>query len=201
MRAARCIDRRTSTPARGFTLIEVLVVIVVIGIAAVTLTMVSARSSTLSATMLREQQAFNLASTLLEEVKRLPFTYCDPDLDSAHAPTALNAAGCTVQEVLGPEGGQTRTGTSPLAFNNVNDYNNFAMTGAAMTDAYGNAIGANLPSLVNCTARVAEQNVVFAGLPLAETLRIQVTVTCPELNAPVMVEGIRVRYAPNQSTY
>lgn len=190
---------RRLAPARalrsGFSLIELLVVIVVLGIAGTTLTMVSTRSSEMSARMLREQQALALATALLNEVRQMPFTWCDPT--DANAATATSAGGCaTTPELMGPEPGETRLGA--LRYNNVNDYNGFSMTGAAMRDAANNLISATLPTVANCTVRVTVAPQAVAGVTAGDALRVAVRVDCPGQIAPVVVDAIRVRYAPNQ---
>ena len=64
---------------------ELLIIIVVLGIAAASLTMLSTRSAELSASVARSA-SHGLANALLEEVKAMPFTYCDPN--DANAGTA-----------------------------------------------------------------------------------------------------------------
>lgn len=186
--------------ASGFTLIEVLMVIVVIGVAAAALTTLSMRGGTQSAEMLRTQQAGALASALLDEVRSMPFTYCDPNDPSAG--TATSAAGCATPELPGPEGGELRlSGVLPL--DNVSDYNGLTLAGATLRDITNVALSTNLPQVAGCTVRFSVQPTVFAGITVAsgDALRILVTVNCPGISSPVIAEGLRVRYAPNQYQY
>lgn len=192
----RCAPR---LPARGFTLIEVLIVIVVIGVAAVALTQLSMRGSTMSSQMMRSQQARALATALLNEVESMPFTYCDPN-DGA-AGMANSPAGCAIPEAIGAEAGETRLGATPL--DNVNDYNGTALAGGTLRDAANQLLGTNLPQLASCSATFVVRAVALGTITLAsgDALQIQVTVNCPGVDAPAVVEGIRVRYAPNQYQY
>ena len=74
---------------RGFTLIDVLVLIVLVGTVAGSLTVLFSRLSAQSAQTLRAQQALTLAMSLLDEVRAMPMTYCDPQ--DARATTATGA--------------------------------------------------------------------------------------------------------------
>ncbi len=172
---------------QGFTLVELLIIIVVLGIAGATLTMVSARSAQLSASMLREQQAFALANAMLDEIVAMPFTPCDPTPSSCAAPE--NAA-------PGPEAGEARNGVN--GFDNVNDYNGLNVAVGTLRDVFNNSIAAELPTVSNCALRVAVVPQALPLVPATEALRITVTVTCPGQMGPVAAETIRVRYAPDR---
>lgn len=192
--------RAPRLPARGFTLIEVLIVIVVIGVAAVALTQLSMRGSTMSSQMMRSQQARALATALLTEVESMPFTYCDPN-DGAVG-TANSPTGCGTPEAMGAEAGETRLGAIPL--DNVNDYNGIpTLAGGTLRDAANQLLGTNLPQLASCTADFVVRAVALGTITLAsgDALQIQVTVRCPGVDAPAVAEGIRVRHAPNQYQY
>lgn len=194
--------RHVTRPApHGFTLIEVLVVIVVIGVAAVTLTNLSMRGSAQSAQVMRDQQAGALAAALLDEVRSMPFTYCDPALDPA-AEAATSVASCSVPEVPGPEGGETRL-SATLPWNNVSDYDGQSLIGATLRDIANVALSTNLPQVAGCTVRFSVQPVAFMAITAAsgDALQILVTVNCPGLLSPVTAEGLRVRYAPTQFAY
>lgn len=199
----------------GFSLIELLLVIVILGIAAATLTVVSARSAEMSASVIKQQQARTLADGMLEEIKAMPFTYCEPSQDLPHVSNAAAAADCAVLEVppapfpVGPDGGGGENRVAPPAFrfDNVNDYNGLNIPAGTLQDASGALVVGALPSLSNCQVRAAVSRVVMPALPpnpappATEALRIVVTVTCPDLIAPVMAETIRMRYAPRRYLY
>jgi MSHA pilin protein MshD len=191
--------------SRGFSLIELLVVIVVLGIAATSLMAASGRSSVQSAQMMREQQMLNVATALIDEVKGMPFTYCDPDRDGSWR-TAGSSAACSVPEAAGAESGQTRFGTAPNKFNNVTDYNGYTMPGtgcASLCDAGGTQIAAASQSLSGCDAAVAVTAVGVGGIAAndasgrPQSVRIAVTVRCPGIPAPVVLQAFRLRHAPN----
>jgi MSHA pilin protein MshD len=196
---------------RGFTLIDVLLVIVLLGIVAAALTATSARLASQSSQTLRSRQAFAVAQSLLDEVRHMPFTFCDGDDPNVLSATRARLGGpdCALRvDVLGPEPGtaESRYGTTPATrFDNVSDYQGFTMPGpgcAGLCDMAGNVINATGP-LAGCGARV---NMVAQALPniaaldadgQPQALRIAVTVTCPGIEA-IYADGIRVRYAPNQ---
>src|SRR5688572_29028057 len=111
----------------GFSLIEVVVAIVVIGIGLAGLMALYSQLTRASVDPMVRKQALAVAASLLEEIQLTPFTHCDPD--DANVYTAL-ATPCTTSEAMGPEG-ETRYGTP--RFDNVNDYENFKM-GSGMPD-------------------------------------------------------------------
>jgi MSHA pilin protein MshD len=176
------------TNARGLSLIELLVFIVVVGIAVTGVVSVFRLNARASADPVVRKQAVAIAESLLEEVLAKPFTYCDPD--DANADTASSAAGCaTTAEALGPEAGETRF-ANLTPFDNVNDYNGFSMAG--ISDLSGAAVA----GLTAYSATIQVQPVgVFNGIPAGETLFVTATVTGPG-NTSVSLSGYRTRYAP-----
>ena len=176
--------------ARGVSLIELLVFIVVVGIAVTgVLALYGANVRTSGDPMVRKQ-ALAIAESLLEEVLAKPYTYCDPD--DANVETAADASGCaTTPEGTGPENaGETRY-ANLTPFDNVNDYDDFAMTG--ITDL----TEADVVGLDAYSARVAVQPAgAFHGIPAGETLLVTVTVSGPG-NQAVSLSGYRTRHAPN----
>ncbi len=191
---------------RGFTLIDLLMVIVLTGIVAGTMTVVFSRLAEQSAQGLREKQAQILAQGLLAEVRAMPFTYCDPqDARVASASRArLGAADCATQvDGLGPEPGESRS--NPAArFDGVSDYQNFSMPGpgcASLCDRNGSPLPvAGL--LAACRASVLLAPLALPGVPALDgdgrpqALSISVSVACPGM-ATAVAEGVRLRYAPN----
>lgn len=173
---------------RGLTLIELLVFIVITGIAATSLVSVMGNLGQHSAALLPDKQAQTLADGLLDEILAQPFTYCDPD--DANAATATSAAACaSLAENLGPEAGETRGGATP--FDNVNDYNGFGPAPPSFPNA------APIPDLAVYQVQASVQSAgAIAGVPAADTLRVTVTVTPPN-GAPIRQQVVRVRFAPN----
>jgi MSHA pilin protein MshD len=189
---------RRAAGQRGISLIELIIFIVVIGVAVAGVLAAFISSTRASADPMIQKQALSIAEALLEEVQLQPFTYCDPD-DTAAA-TALSSAACTGGAggandeslvPLGPEGGESRT--SIPFFDNVSDYmlqpNGFTIN--PITDINGAALGLDGYS---ASITVATQGI--GAIPADEALLITVSVTGPS-NTTVVLHGYRVRYAPN----
>ncbi len=189
-----------SSGQRGVTLVELIIFIVVVGIAAMGVLLVIDVATRSSADPMIQKQALAAAEALLEEVQLQPFTYCDPD--DANAATALAAANCTggaggpndenrlVAGQLGPEAGETRS-SATTPYDNVSDYNGLVI-GPGITDLSGTAI----PGLGAFTAMVTVANQAIGAVPAADALLIGITVTGPG-DTTVVLHGYRVRYAPN----
>lgn len=180
-----------STDERGLSLIELLVFIVVVGIAVTGVLSVFSLNARTSADPVVQKQALAIADSLLEEVLAKPYTYCDTD--DANVETASSTAGCATmaETAMAPEAGETRY-SNLTPYDNVNDYNNFQMLNG-IVDPSGNAV----PDLNGYTASVQVQPAgAFNGIPAGETLLVTVTVTGPG-NHGVTLSGYRTRYAPN----
>jgi MSHA pilin protein MshD len=177
-------------------LVELIVFIVIVGIAVAGILLALNLSTRASADPLTQKQALGIAEAVLEEVQLQAFTYCDPD--DANVATATSPAGCaSPPEGAGPEGGEDRYSTV-TPFDNVNDYHGFDSNVAApsgltgIRDITGNVI-AGLGGY-RATVIVAEQG--LGTIPGPEALLITVTVTGPA-GASARLDGYRVRYAPN----
>src|SRR6266705_5855266 len=77
----------------GISLIELIVFIVIVGIAVAGVVGALSMATRSSADPMIQKQALAIAEALLEEVQLQPFTYCDPD--DPQAATAQSAGGCT----------------------------------------------------------------------------------------------------------
>jgi MSHA pilin protein MshD len=193
----------------GISLIELIMFIVIVSVALAGILLVMNVTTRGSADPLVHKQALAIAESLLEEVELMPFTFCDPDDANATLATSavVGGAGCAATvEGLGPEtiggvvedryGGATPTATNAY-FDNVNDYNGFAMAAGAIRDITNTAIG---PAGYRATVAVANNSLPAAGgspaIVASEALLITVTVTGPD-NVPVVLDGIRTRYSPN----
>ncbi len=181
------------TSERGLSLIELLVFIVVVGIAVTGVLSVFSFNARTSADPMVRKQALAIAESLLEEVLAQPYTYCDPD--DANVETASSPGDCAVSETaMAREPGESR-GANLKPLDNVNDYNGYPMPVIAGPD--GNAV----PNLNGYSASVQVQPVAnFNGIVPApgdnETLLVTVTVNGPG-NQGVTLSGYRTRYAPN----
>jgi MSHA pilin protein MshD len=180
----------STTDQRGLSLVELLVFIVVVGIAVSGVLSVYSLNVRSSADPMLRKQALAIAESLLEEVLAKPYTYCDPD--DANVETASSPAGCATmaETAMAAEGGETRY-SNVTPYDNVNDYNGFAM--GPIIDLGNNAVA----GLAGYSASVQVQPAgAFNGIPAGETLLVTVTVTAPG-NQGVSLSGYRTRYAPN----
>jgi MSHA pilin protein MshD len=187
----------STTDQRGLSLVELLVFIVVVGIAVSGVLSVYSLNVRSSADPMLRKQALAVAESLLEEVLAKPYTYCEPDdanVETATHPTAIPFVPCaTTPEGIGPEVAQGETRYSNLTpYDNVNDYDGFSMAGG-IVDLNNNAV----PGLGAYSADIRVQPAgAFNGIPAGETLLVTVTVTAPG-NQGVSLSGYRTRYAPN----
>ena len=183
-----------SIRSRGVTLVELIVFIVIVGVAMAGLFAAFNTITAASADPQVRKQVLAIAESLMDEVSLMPFTFCDPD-DPA-APTAASAAVCTVpangeEAAMGPEAGETRY-SAATPFDNVSDYHGFSMSSGIqdITNTTVSGLGAYSASI----------SVALAGTALGLTanndaLRISIVVTGPG-GVSTTLEGYRTRYAP-----
>jgi MSHA pilin protein MshD len=177
----------------GITLIELIVFIVIVGVALTGMLTVFNLTARTGADPMIRKQMLAIAEGLMDEVAAQPFTWCDPD--DPVAATAISAV-CATQEFTAPgapEAGETRVGPAPPFFDNVNDYNGLAgiinnITGTAMPVGYSAGITV-VQSALGPLVPLANQ------VPLAASLLITVTVSFNNEN--LTVQGYRTRYVPN----
>jgi MSHA pilin protein MshD len=181
---------RGGADQRGASLVEVIVFIVVVSIAAGAVLGALQWSIRASPDPVIRKQMLAIAESLLDEISQAPFTWCDPT--DANVATATSAAGCaSLAEAIGPEPGESRYSTgSP--FNNVNDYDGFSMAGIR------NVVNDPIAGLEAYSASTAVQPATLADAAgaAAPALRIIVTVTGPA-NGQLVMEALRTRHAPN----
>ena len=171
----------------GATLIELVMFIVIVGVAVTGVVSVMNLVSQHSADPMIQRQAQAIAEALLEEIELQPSTFCDPD--DANAATATSSLGCaTTPESLGAEPGETRF-TSPQ-FDNVNDYDGYSMSPIVdITNTPVTGLGTYTASVT-----ILQDGAAFA-LPADAVLRIDVRARSGA--ADITVTGYRFRYAPN----
>ncbi|HUW29960.1 MAG TPA: prepilin-type N-terminal cleavage/methylation domain-containing protein [Sulfuriferula sp.] len=173
----------------GLSLIELVMFIVIVGVAVAGVLSVMNVTTQHSADPMIRKQAQAIAESLLEEIELQPFTYCFPT--DPLALTASSASGCT-GGVAGSEDTLPATArvTSPRNANNVSDYMNFSMS--PIVDIAGSPIA-------GLGAYTASVNISQAGatfsLPAAEVLQIDVRVVSGDTD--ITLTGYRFRYAPN----
>jgi MSHA pilin protein MshD len=178
------------------SLVELIIFIVVVGVAVVGVLAAINLGTRASADPMVQKQALAIAEALLEEVQLQPFTYCDPD--DANAAGALGSGSCAVAAnnenlAMGPEAGETRAGAQP--FDNVSDYHGLTLTGISGIDNVAIAALGNY----NAAITVTNQAIATATpVPASDALLIRVEVTGPPgTDVSVVLHGYRVRYAPN----
>ena len=175
--------------ARGLSLIELILFIVVVSAALAGVLSVFLTATTASADPMLRRQALAIAESLLEEVQLMPFTFCDPD--DANLETAASSGGCaSLVQGLGPNAGETRFG--PPQFDNVGDYHGYTMNG--IVDINNSAV----PGLAsyNASVVVAPTSLGTIAAASVDALRITVNVTGPG-STSVVLDGVRTRQAPN----
>jgi MSHA pilin protein MshD len=185
----------SSSRQRGFSLLEAVVFIVVLGIGIAGMAVLYNQLTLSSVDPLIRKQALAIANSLMEEIQLRPFTYCDPDdplvFTETNPATGCSAAANREAVVIGPEAGETRY--ADPRFDNVSDYHGFPM--AAIVDANNNPVA----GLGGYSASVSVANAggdFPGGIPADAALLISVTVWGPA-NVSVSLQGYRLRYAPN----
>jgi MSHA pilin protein MshD len=192
---------------RGVTLIELVMFIVIVGIAVAGILVVYTNTVRHSADPLIRKQMLAVAEAMLEEAKLMPFTYCDPDdANAATAGAAVVGVGdcAATVETMGPEAGETRY-VAATPFDNINDYAGFD-TATAIPSGIADLSGTVIGGLAGYQAQVAAitQSLGPGGGLIAavdgngapQVLQITVTVTASGGDS-VSLSGYRARYAPN----
>jgi MSHA pilin protein MshD len=180
-----CINRHQ----RGLTLIELIMFIVIVGVALAGVLTVLNHTTQHSADPVVRKQALAIAEAILEEVMLQPFTTCDPDDATASTGTCTS-----VTEAIGPDvnpSGTTETRASTTApFDNVNDYHGLSTTtniaggGSAVYTASVTVVAADLG-----TTASPEITTASGG-----ALLITVTVAAP--SESIQLQGYRTRHSP-----
>lgn len=183
--------------ARGFTLIELVIFIVVVSVAVLGVLRVISFTTANSADPQLRKQALVLAESMLEEVQLARYTFCNPIQDPA-VETATSAAGCTV-----PQNVSATPSTPDRPYYNVTDYARAFNTPVTYTkDAskidfpagYIVTVAVAPEAALGPTdARIAPADATPANM---NALRITVVVTYGG-NQTITLVGYRTRYAPN----
>lgn len=184
---------------RGVTLIELIVFIIIVGVGVVGVLSTMAPILRTSANPMIRKQMVALAESVLLEVLRQPFTYCDPD--DANASTASSTADCTGAAAGSQDkGGAALTSSTPAGetrlvpplYDNVADYGGYSQT--PVTDITGAASGLPaLPDGYGVAVAVTRAGNTFGLLP-ADALQVVVTVTSG--TESLALSSYRFRYAP-----
>jgi MSHA pilin protein MshD len=186
------------TPQAGISLIELIMFVVIVGVAVAGVLAIFNIATQKSADPAARKQLQAIAEAMLQEVQLMPFTYCDPD--DANAATAgaatVGVGNCAATvEAIGPEAGETRYNAAN-PFDNVNDYHGFDTNTATPSGIAGLA---GYRAQVTVTAQAlgpgGSQVPATDGNGQAQSLRIDVTVTSPR-GETLSLSGYRTRYAP-----
>jgi len=177
----------------GFTLIETIVFLLVVGIGVAGLLSAMSTAIRFSADPLPQKQALALAESLMEEITSAGFTFCQPQ--DPNFLSATNTAQCTpaLVEKVGPD---TFSGvTEARPFDNVNDYVKAYGVSAAIS---ATDVSSGIAAPAGYDARVTISQVGIAGISATESLLVNVTVTGPN-NTRISLDGFRTRHAPRVS--
>ncbi|CDG82752.1 type II secretion system protein [Janthinobacterium agaricidamnosum] len=186
---------RRATARRGFTLIELIVFILIVGIAVAGLVKIFSFTTSRSADPQLRKQALALAEGMLEEVELARFTFCDPLADPA-ADTASGAGACSTPQQ--PRAAAPATGRP---YYNVSDYvRAFNQAVSYSTDAAGNKFpaGYTVNVTINPDAGLGPSGAtVPSDATPANMNALRITVAVSYANGSVALTGYRTRYAPN----
>ena len=210
------IKPRSFSRQRGLTMIELVLFIMIVGVALAAIVGVMNFTTQHSADPVRRKQALMLAEALLEEVELAKFTYCDvydprAGSDDAAAVTGPGDCAAGTVENWGPEANNARP------FDNVNDYvakagepaiNAFSAdtrlttASTSLVDANGNALPLD-GFTASVTIRPATlgsadgTNVIGnANNNAAQAEVLRITVTIGYDGQALSLDGYRTRYAP-----
>jgi MSHA pilin protein MshD len=190
---------------RGVTLVELILFIVIVGIAVGGILTVMSLTTRASADPVRRKQALIIAEGLLEEVELARFSYCDPaDPNAGDADTVKSAADCAIPERWGQQNPEPTDTASGRPFDNVNDYVGAPRTWTAAFDNAGVLADANGNPLdvSGYTARLSIAPASLNGIgsdadTAADTEVLRITVEVSYGGESVTLDGYRTRYAPN----
>jgi MSHA pilin protein MshD len=197
---------------RGVTLVELIIFIVIVGIAVggiITVMNLTTRGST---DPVRRKQALIIAEGLLEEVELAKFSFCDPaDPDASDDSIVTSTATCpAVQERWGQLAPEPTDASSGRPFDNINDYvtvpgvptTAFNNSAGVLVDANGDVLGVNGYSARLTITPASLQGIGndLANPPndtnTADTDVLRITVTVSFDGQSITLDGYRTRYAP-----
>ena len=166
----------------GFTLLEVLVTLVVIGIAATSIMGVFISTVRTSADPLIQQQAIAIAEAYMEEIQSKKF--CQDVSVPMTLPPPQPIPAC-VTETGGAEAGESRS-----TFNDIQDYNDSSVDGT-IKDQNDAVISGLAGYAIDVVVSAAE----LGGITQASgnAMRIDITVSHAAID-PISLSGFRANY-------
>lgn len=187
---------------RGVTLIELILFIMIIGIALTAIIGVMNVTSRGSLDPVRAKQALMIAEGLLEEVQLAAFSRCDPTSNEPLVPS-VPPAPCNIPEAWGQVSPEP-VGARP--YDNVNDYVPAANTPTAafnvnnvLADANGRALNVTgYTATVAITPEAVGPSSALVGMAgsAADTDMLRIRITVNYDNQALVLDGYRARYAP-----
>lgn len=200
---------RSRARQRGVTMIELILFIMIIGVALAAILAVMNFTTQRSADPVRRKQALMLAEALLEEVEVAKFSYCDiydpraGDDNPATAVTGPSQCAAGTVENWGPEASNARP------FDNVNDYvvdpksfaTPFNSADGRLADANGNPLPltgftASVKIRPDTLGSAGGANAIGTAGDSAQTDVLRITVTVNYDGKSLSLDGFRTRYAP-----
>lgn len=190
---------------RGVTLIELILFIMIVGVALGGILTVMNLTTRGSADPMRAKQALIIAEGVLEEVQQAKFSYCDPADPNAGDQAVIkdSAANCAIPENWGQKAPEPTGANNGRPFDNVNDYVNasgaataaFNNTGGVLADATGRALDV-AGYTVRLTIQPAQLNGIGDAGSAADTEVLRITVQVDFDGQTLALDGYRTRYAP-----
>lgn len=199
---------RSRRRQRGLTMIELVMFMVIVGVAAAGIIGVLNIAGQKSADPARRKQAMMIAEALMEEVQLARFTYCDP-ADPNAATAAKPGDACATPVTVGVKNGMVRPYANVADYASVlgTDQPSFAVDGVDR-DVNGRALGqfGVADSALSGIKSTVALNVLDAANSLngltstaadLRVLRITIkTVYGSGPNDRIELDGYRTRYAP-----
>lgn len=163
-------QRAMNSSQRGFTLIEIIIGIVVLGISIVLLTVLLFPQAQRSAEPLLQQRAAALGQTFLDEISGKSFDE-NSDRQGGLVRCGEGTTTCTAPVALGPDGETRET------FDDVDDYHQLELTAPSLQDALGDDIAARYVGFTYSIEVCYSDNIGVCQSTITAFKRIQVTVT------------------------
>lgn len=152
----------------GFSLLELLLALVVAGLALSLISVIAVRSQQQQALPLLQIKAAELAQAYLDEIQARAFDEQSPPGNQRVCNGNYQAA-CSLQTAFGPDAGETRA-----SFDDVDDYHGLNQS---PTDAHGQLLAGYVGFNVQITVSYAGAEL---GLPVAMLKRVSLLLRLPD---------------------